>query len=561
MSHTNRYFDMLGAAYEVPSETDRFDVFLNAAMAYFFEERDNGALAEDVPRHHGDDDMLDTHGARISKLIEEASRREASHDERFHAILEVSARTGQVTGNAAAVHLTGQDFPCALDELPLDPSALGEIRKTLRATAHQAQDRIILANVETTQIRACLALIQRPKDVADQVHVSLSYIDWSPALMTRLSEAFGLTASETEVLEGFLGNLSQKDIADQRGRALETIKGQAKSILRKTGCARMSDVVQLCGSIAFLMRQLPEQLNPPSAEVWMTPKAGLSQLPRPGGRTLGWYRIGRGQKTVLFIHGYIQGPFFTPEFLRRLAAEDITLIAPSRPGYGYTSPSRTRAEFNAVTVEDAVALVENLGLERVSLCVHQGGSSHGFRIAKALGERMGDMLVIGGGIPIDETKHLSHMDPQTRFAAMATRHAPSIMKMVMSVGLPVYRRRGTKAFLKAQFVRSPMDLESLSDPILMKVQAEGLYHAVEQGAEAWIRDGSAAMADWSEDLEAVTARQVWLQAGDDTIINAEHVAAHMAHRPNVEFHILSGHAVNVLHTAMDEVCTALAGLA
>ncbi|MEM5517084.1 alpha/beta hydrolase [Henriciella sp. AS95] len=558
MSHAQRYFEMLGIAYEVPSETDRFDAFLNAAMAYFFNgEIDDSHLAADVPRHKGDDETLDTHGRRIGALIEEASRREQDTSERFHAIIDISARTLLVTGNPAAAHLTGCTFPCPLDDFPLDADAIREIRSTLRSAEHQRQDRIILASVGETQAHPCLALIQRPKDTADMVHVSLSYIDWSEGLMNRLGEAFGLTPSETEILEGYLGNLGQKEIAHQRGRSVETVKGQSKAILRKTGCARMSDVVQLCGSIAFLIRQLPEQATPPSTESWITPTDNMQLLPRGKGRSLAWYGVGEGDKPVLFIHGYLQGPFFTRQFLQALARTNVRLIAPSRPGFGHSSPSATRADFDDTVVRDALALVNHLGIEKVSLCVHQGGASHGFRIAKALECRMGDMLVIGGGIPIDEKVHLSHMDPQTRFAAMATRHAPSIMKMVTSIGLPVYRRRGTRAFLEKQFAKSPTDLATLSDPELLKVQAQGLYHAVEQGAGAWVSDGAAAMADWTADLEAVDARQIWLQAREDSIISAEDVRSYMTGKPNVEFHILEGHGTNILHTAIEDVITAL----
>ncbi|WP_139792233.1 alpha/beta fold hydrolase [Henriciella litoralis] len=560
MSHSQRYFEMLGAAYEVPSGPDRFDAFLAAAMAYFFEDEAEGLLAGDVPRYKGDDKTLDTHGQRIGALIEEASRRGSEKSERFHAVLDISARSELVTGNTAAAHLTDRDFPCHLCDLPLDPEAISEIRKSLRSGEHQPQDRIILASVGERQVQACLALIQRPKDIADRVQVSLSYIDWSDALMTRLGEAFGLTHSETEILEGYLANLSQKEIAQQRDRSLETIKGQSKAILRKTGCARMSDVVQLCASIAFLMRQLPEQETPPSAETWMTPKENLSLLPRLKGRKLAWYTAGDGEKPVLFIHGYLQGPFFTPAFRRALAQINVRLIAPSRPGFGYTSPSPSDSDFNETVVRDALALVDHLGLEKISLCVHQGGTSHGFRIARALGRRMGDMLVIGGGIPIDEKVHLSHMDRQTRFAAMATRHAPSVMKMVTSIGLPVYRRRGTRAFLEKQFSKSPADLATLSNSTLMKVQAEGLYHAVEQGAGAWVRDGAAAMADWTDDLEAVDCRQIWLQANDDSIISAQDVAACITKRTNAEFHILDGHGTNILHTAVEDITDALARL-
>ena len=561
MSLNKRYFDMLGAAYEVPGQTSRFDAFLAAAMAYFFDSNADGKLADDVPRHDPGDESLDRHGLRIAALIEAAALREAADPDSFHAVLEISLRSGLVSGNAAAGQLTGKGFPCALDDLPLDPAALMQIRQSMRMDPAQEPDRIILTRVETGTFRACLALIQRPKADAGQMRVSLSYIDWSAGLLKRLGEAFGLSASETEVLEGYLGGFSQKDIADQRGRSLETIKGQSKTILRKTGCARMSEVVQLSASIAYLFRQLPEPAEEKGAETWSTPRTGLSFLSRPGGRQLAWYRAGSGRRPVLFLHGYLQGPFFTPQFLTALAEADVHLVAPSRPGFGYTSPSRTRADFDRTVVEDALALIEHLGLTQVSLCVHQGGASHGFRIAKALGNRLGDILMIGGGIPIDERRHLAHMAPQTRFAAMATRHAPSVMKMVMSVGLPVYRRRGSRAFLEAQYARSPLDLATLDDPDLMKVQAEGLYHAVEQGGEAWVRDGASAMADWSDDLDAIRTPQVWLQAAECSSISARDVADRMASQPHVRFAILEGHGSNLLHTAPDLVCRELGLLA
>lgn len=560
MSLNKRYFDMLGAAYDVPSESGQFDVFLEAAMAYFFAGGDSGELADDVPRLDGNDDMLESHAERIGALVEAASRRESASAERFHAVMTISVRTGQVSGNPAAAQLTGRVFPCGLDEVPLDPVALSQIRRAMRATTFQAQDRIILASIETVQVRACLALIQRPKDNEDMLQVSLSYIDWSAGLMVRLGEAFGLTASETKILEGYLGNLSQKDIASQRGRSLETVKGQSKSILRKTGCARMSDVVQLSASIAYLMRQLPERETPPSAEIWQTPQRGLSRLPRPGRRELAWYKVGSGRRPILFIHGFLQGPFFTDAMLQGLAAADIHFIAPSRPGFGYSSPSKSRADFDRTVVEDALALVDHLGVARISLCIHQGGSSHGFRIANALGDRVGELLVIGGGVPIDEQVHLAHMDRQTRFAAIATRHAPSVMKMAMSLGLPVYKRRGSRAFLMAQYARSKGDLATLDQPDLMRVQAEGLYHAVEQGVEAWLRDGTAAMTDWSADLDSPSCRQTWLQGADCTIISAHQVADHMAHRAGVSFHVVENCGSNILHTETELISGHLARL-
>lgn len=561
MSVKQRYFEMLGAAYEVPSSTSQFDNFLDAAMAYFFDGGESGQLAPDVPRFGGVDDVLDAHASRIATLVGAAASRDDAAGGMFHAILEISMESEDVVGNRAAAQLMARAFPCRLEALPLDRAALRDIRRFMQTKAPEMQDRIILASVEArSELRACLALIQRPADYEGRVVLSLSYIDWSETLICRFGDAFGLTASETEVLQGYLTNLKPKDIAAQRDRAVETVKVQSKSILRKTGCTRMSDVVQLCASIAFLLRQLPDEEADQPGEAWVTPRRGLSMLGVGKGRQLAWYRIGSGRRPVLFIHGYLQGPFITAEFENKLSSADICLIAPSRPGFGYSSPSVSRKDFDNTVVEDALSLTESLRLETVALCIHQGGASHGFRIASALGERVRGMLLLGGGIPIDEREHLSHMDRQTRFAAIASRHAPSVMSMVMSFGLPVYRRRGPRAFLETQFAKAPTDLATLSDPKLFEVQALGLYHAVEQGGEAWVRDGASAMADWGKDLDSVLVPQVWLNAGDDPVISADKVTRHVAGRPNTVSRTLPGHGANILHTAVDEILAELVRL-
>jgi pimeloyl-ACP methyl ester carboxylesterase/DNA-binding CsgD family transcriptional regulator len=559
MTVEKRYYDLLGAAYEVPLETARFDAFFERAMAFFFAEAEEGTLANDVPRFSQDDATLDSHSVRIAALVEAACRRDTNLTGSFHAELTISRTSRRITGNSAAAQLTGGVFPCTLDDLPMDHVGKEAIRLALSSNKPQARDRVVLSNVGTDETRACLALIQRPPQDGEDLHVALSWIDWTDELLAHLADAFGLTPSETDVLQGFLNNLNQREVAELRNVSMETVKGQSRNILRKAGCARISDVLQLSASIAYLVRQMP-QATKPGVDTWETPKTSMSLLALPDGRELAWYRVGYGSKKVLFVHGFIQGPFFSPTFLRHLAKADIQLIAPSRPGFGYTSAARSARVFDETCVSDTLALVAHLGLKSVPICIHQGGSSHGFRIANALGSKVPGILIVDGGIPIDDKLHVSKMDPQTRFAAMSIRHAPSVMKLAMRVGLPIYRQRGTKDFLQHQFVKSPRDLATLEIPELMTVQAQGLYHIVQQGVDTWMRDGAAAMADWSADLDAYRGPQVWLQAADCTVISAYQVADHMAHRPSVRFHIVEGQATNILQTAPELVCKELGRL-
>jgi pimeloyl-ACP methyl ester carboxylesterase/DNA-binding CsgD family transcriptional regulator len=559
MTVDKRYYDLLGAAYEVPLETARFDAFVDRAMAFFFSEPEDGTLASDLPKFSPDDATLDNHGVRIAALVEAACRRDTSPSGSFHAELTISLSTRRVTGNAAAAQLTGAMFPCSIDDLPMDHVGKEAIRSALASVKPQIRDRVVLSNVGADETRACLALIQRPPHDGEHLHVALSWIDWTDELLSHLADAFGLTPSETDVLQGFLNNLNQREVAELRNRSMETVKGQSKNILRKAGCARISDVVQLSASIAYLVRQMPQTVKP-GIDTWETPKTNMSMLPLPDGRELAWYRVGSGSKKILFIHGFIQGPFFSPTFLRHLAKADVQLIAPSRPGFGYTSAARSARAFDETCISDTLALVAHLGMKSVPICIHQGGSSHGFRIANALGNKVPGILIVDGGIPIDDKLHVSKMDPQTRFAAMSIRHAPSVMKFAMRIGLPIYRQRGTKDFLQHQYVKSPRDLKTLENPELLAVQAQGLFHIVQQGVDTWMRDGAAAMADWSADLEAYLGPQVWLQAAECTVISAYQVADHMAHRPNVRFHIVEGHATTILHTAPELVCQELGRL-
>jgi DNA-binding CsgD family transcriptional regulator len=64
---------------------------------------------------------------------------------------------------------------------------------------------------------------------------------------TDQEEDFGLTPKEMEIIRFVYNGLSSKEIANRTQRSTETIKSQRKSILTKTGCQRMTDVIVLAG--------------------------------------------------------------------------------------------------------------------------------------------------------------------------------------------------------------------------------------------------------------------------------------------------------------------------
>jgi DNA-binding CsgD family transcriptional regulator len=77
-----------------------------------------------------------------------------------------------------------------------------------------------------------------------------------------LVPAYGLSAAESELLDGLLGGLRLAEIAASRGTSRETTRSQLKSIFHKTGVSTQSDLVALAtGAI----RQVPRGGMPPGA--------------------------------------------------------------------------------------------------------------------------------------------------------------------------------------------------------------------------------------------------------------------------------------------------------
>jgi DNA-binding CsgD family transcriptional regulator len=69
-----------------------------------------------------------------------------------------------------------------------------------------------------------------------------------------LRALYGLTAAEQTLAIGLLRGQRPKEIADQRGVSLETIRIQLKALFAKTDCNRQVDLVRRLASLAFLLR-------------------------------------------------------------------------------------------------------------------------------------------------------------------------------------------------------------------------------------------------------------------------------------------------------------------
>ena len=532
-SPTERLLAFLDAAYEGPFDPNGFDEIMQAAEQYLFDNDLQAIPAEHLHALPGDT-YLQGHVVRLQKLLDlEETRQRArpvfgGSDRLVSVIIDTSMRC---TGNANAARLFDIDFPCRIEELDLShdsaalvSDAMRDIRRghgigpdilmlehgkserqyVARMTPHQSRDR------DTGEVLMGLAL-------------TIVHIAWSAETLKTAQKTFQLTDSEREVLLCYLNGMSQAQIAEERGRSVETIKSQSKSILGKSGAGKMTDLIGLMVNIALFAEPVGDRprLDPSRSRRL----CATESVPVSGGRSVGVTRVGAPDGLpVLFCHGLLMGPFFSDFLIDEFSRSGLHVIAPSRPGFADTSAPADWAKFDQTCVEDAHEVVARyFGDSPVTIVAHQGGVSHACRIATRLGAQARGMLMVGAGIPINERKHLRYMNTDSRVGALAARYTPAILEMLLRLGINKWNRIGPVAYLRNFFRDSPADLEAMKDPKLLSLYRQGAQHMVAQGPAPVVKDGQAAMADWTADYEAVPCPISWLHGTADPIMRHDFV--------------------------------------
>lgn len=524
--------DFLDKAYDAPGRPDRFQDVMEAARGVFFAPETDAPI---TPRLLALDEKLAPHMARIQTLLDEAGGRTGSAPAPCHAHFTLGPGGRVVGADAAAKTFIGSG--AEIGALNLDHAS----KRKLTDCLHNAgEDTVVILTNEDLRQSAAALCRRHGEGPETRLNISLSHMDWTQEAVTFVGKAMGLTEAETQTLAGHLRGQSQSEIARARGRSAETVKAQAKAILRKSGCAKMSEVTQLGASLALLHALAPpaDKSQPVNTERPLT-------LPLKDGRTLGYYVYGATNGfPLLFFHGSLYGPFFTAAFVGGLKKLGVTLYAPSRPGFGETSPAK---DYNGATLRDALALIDRIGAQDLLLAAHMGGGPHAFRCAGALGERVKGMVMIGAGIPIDEKRHVGRMNYFTRIAAQAVKHAPAMMEIITRIAMANYKRRGYRKFYEDYFAGSPADEEAMRDPEIYAIAEKGLAHLIGQGPKTFIADGRAQMEDWTDDFDRANARAVWLNAEDDPVMGAEFVRDYVSARTNHPVELAPHGGYNLLH--------------
>jgi DNA-binding CsgD family transcriptional regulator len=127
------------------------------------------------------------------------------------------------------------------------PSANKRLRAAIERAGHpQEPTATAIAVPRGEGAQYCLSLIGSTAGGFHQVLVEVGGAHSAPASLThRVRDLFGLSGAEANVAGRLAAGESVEEIAAARDCAIETVRSQVKTIMRKMGCKRQSEVVRL----------------------------------------------------------------------------------------------------------------------------------------------------------------------------------------------------------------------------------------------------------------------------------------------------------------------------
>lgn len=200
----------------------------------------------------------------------------------------------------------------------------------------------------------------------------------------------------------------------------------------------------------------------------------------------------------------------------------IRVIAPDRPGYGFSSfqPRRRLVDWPA----DVKAIADHLRIERFGIFGLSGGGPHALVCAHAFGERLLGAACVSGVGPLRQAGAAEGMNPGNRLITKLGQRAPALMILLMRLQVAAMRRLPDRAFEVAieKMLPEP-DREVVRRPAVWESLTDELRRMPRTGGRAAAQDFEIFGSNWGFRLEEICIPVHFWQGDLDRNVPPHHV--------------------------------------
>lgn len=538
--------------------------------------------AEDSPMT-GADATIARHIERAEEVLRISQTEATSLEDQIarHKTLAVFCVDDQLVirvSNAAALSVYQAKSGTMMSRVSLPDELKNSLESSVLDVLHRGcPERVLRADLPQ-RMGSIVLRVNRVRDPAggqDYALVVANRTLWNDATGSLLSELYGLTRSEIDIVRKLLDGRDTKEIGQSRKTTEGTVRLQIKSVIEKLNVRSKTDAVRLVMALSTFPdmdgvtpTEATQLASPRLTNSWLEHEVWkpLGSLPLSDGRTLTYLDMGPldGQPIVFSHMGSCMARWSKP-MLRQAYAEKLRVICPIRAGYGRSDPNpKARDPIKAASL-DTAALLGHLSLMRVPF-VAQGTD---FAFAADLATRfpgvVSEIVGVGARPCLPGGGENDAPGRWQRFFVSTARRAPHLVRFASRAVMAMSRKLGPEAMLRQLCKDSPSDLALLEDPEVLPVLISNLSlmsGKSTDAAGAFADEFIAIQQDWSGKMAALKEMpiSVFLAAEDHTF-DFSALPTLKAAYPRVSFDVMTGAGLALMFQRYEDLIPVLASAA
>lgn len=223
-------------------------------------------------------------------------------------------------------------------------------------------------------------------------------------LRSVLQASFALTAAEADIMLKIASGMTLKEAAGELGISINTVRNHLQAIYDKSGINRQGDLVLVVTQLSIILAATGSM----DRDVGADQMAASTTVPAQhfmileDGRRLAYRTYGQPMDhPVLYLHETIGSSRLLPGTTELARELGLYLIAPERPGCGYSDP---HAEFSFESVSaDLRDLLDHLRVRECQVLGFLSGGGYALKLAELHPSRVSRLTLVAARPPAPMT--------------------------------------------------------------------------------------------------------------------------------------------------------------
>ncbi|WP_085826111.1 LuxR C-terminal-related transcriptional regulator [Roseovarius gaetbuli] len=510
--------EAIGCLYDVALDPARYEALLDHWESAISPLRARADFA--APRLL-DDPQIASHFRRAGEFLDRIALSEDPDEidailapfDRVAALVFDQENCIRAANEAARIRLNLPE-KARLGDLSINADDIEAVAATVRLLIHDSdKDSAVLRVRSRVEGHLIVLRLQRhlAADGTPLVIAASNEVAWPEGFCDILRSAFSLSGAEAEVVRHLVDCRSVNEIATQRGRSVDTIRAQIKSILAKTETHSQLELVRLALSVMDMTSLTLKSATGPrvvSGGDGMLKELDFQSLVTPDGRRLDYLVLGDpGGTPVLYLpldFGLVRWPASAEAEAER---RGWRIIVPLRPGYGLSDMVARSTDYDAALTADTIQILQAESVTRCPIICQSGDFYYAVLLARQNPEMISAIIACSGMLPLTRREQFERMDKWHRFILAGAKYTPHLLPFMVKAGFLLARKIGKRGFFHSVFGNSPGDMATFEDAEVFEAIVTGSDTALSDthcAHEPFSRQlTSGQLGDWSDEVNAL----------------------------------------------------------